>query len=288
YVPHDPLLYDRGLRWLLSFQCRDGGWAAFDKDITNPLLEQVPFADHNAILDPTCANITARVLEVLASFDFPTSHTVVSRAIRYLRRRQEPDGSWYGRWGVNYVYGTWQVLKGLNAIGLDMNQRWIQRGREWLERHQNADGGWGESCGSYNQPSLRGRGKSTPSQTAWALMGLLSFPDCNRDSIRRGVEFLLRNQNADGSWDEHLITGTGFPRVFYLKYDMYRNNWPLLALALYEKRLGAELYPELESVESGSRADEAMAPAFGGAVGSVASLPGVEFLKELFARLNHG
>ena len=288
YVPRDPLLYDRGLRWLLSFQCRDGGWAAFDKDITNPLLEAVPFADHNAILDPTCANITARVLEVLASFDFPTTHTVVSRAIRYLRRRQEPDGSWYGRWGVNYVYGTWQVLKGLNAIGVDLNQRWIQRGREWLERHQNADGGWGEGCGSYDHPSLRGRGKSTPSQTAWALMGLLSFPDCNRDSIRRGVDFLLRNQNADGSWDEHLITGTGFPRVFYLKYDMYRNNWPLLALALYERRLGAEMDSELESVESGSQVDESMAPAFGGAVGSVASLPGVEFLKELFARLNHG
>ena len=288
YVPRDPLLYDRGLRWLLSFQCRDGGWAAFDKDITNPLLEAVPFADHNAILDPTCANITARVLEVLASFDFPTTHTVVSRAIRYLRRRQEPDGSWYGRWGVNYVYGTWQVLKGLNAIGVDLNERWIQRGREWLERHQNADGGWGESCGSYDHPSLRGRGKSTPSQTAWALMGLLSFPDCNRDSIRRGVDFLLRNQNADGSWDEHLITGTGFPRVFYLKYDMYRNNWPLLALALYERRLGAEMDSELESVESGSQVDESMAPAFGGAVGSVASLPGVEFLKELFARLNHG
>ena len=288
YVPRDPLLYDRGLRWLLSFQCRDGGWAAFDKDITNPLLEAVPFADHNAILDPTCANITARVLEVLASFDFPTTHTVVSRAIRYLRRRQEPDGSWYGRWGVNYVYGTWQVLKGLNAIGVDLNERWIQRGREWLERHQNADGGWGESCGSYDHPSLRGRGKSTPSQTAWALMGLLSFPDCNRDSIRRGVDFLLRNQNADGSWDEHLITGTGFPRVFYLKYDMYRNNWPLLALAMYEKRLGAEMDSELESVESGSQEDESMAPAFGGAVGSVASLPGVEFLKELFARLNHG
>jgi squalene-hopene/tetraprenyl-beta-curcumene cyclase len=288
YVPRDPLLYDRGLRWLLSFQCRDGGWAAFDKDITNPLLEAVPFADHNAILDPTCANITARVLEVLASFDFPTTHTVVSRAIRYLRRRQEPDGSWYGRWGVNYVYGTWQVLKGLNAIGVDLNQRWIQRGREWLERHQNADGGWGEGCGSYDHPSLRGRGKSTPSQTAWALMGLLSFPDCNRDSIRRGVDFLLRNQNADGSWDEHLITGTGFPRVFYLKYDMYRNNWPLLALAMYEKRLGAEMDSELESVESGSQEDESMAPAFGGAVGSVASLPGVEFLKELFARLNHG
>jgi squalene-hopene/tetraprenyl-beta-curcumene cyclase len=288
YVPHDPLLYDRGLRWLLSFQCRDGGWAAFDKDITNPLLEAVPFADHNAILDPTCANITARVLEVLASFDFPTSHTVVSRAIRYLRRRQEPDGSWYGRWGVNYVYGTWQVLKGLNAIGLNMNQRWIQRGREWLERHQNADGGWGESCGSYNQPSLRGRGKSTPSQTAWALMGLLSFPDCNRNSIRRGVEFLLQNQEADGSWGEHLITGTGFPRVFYLKYDMYRNNWPLLALAMYEKRLSAELDSELESVESASRTGESMTPAFSGAVASVASLPGVEFLKELFARLNHG
>jgi squalene-hopene/tetraprenyl-beta-curcumene cyclase len=236
----DPVLYDRGLRWLLSFQCKDGGWAAFDKDITNPLLESVPFSDHNAILDPSCCNITARVLEVLAAFEYRPEHRNVAKALRFLRAKQEPDGAWYGRWGVNYIYGTWQVLRGLSAIGINMDEPWTQKGRTWLEAHQNPDGGWGETCESYDDPSLRGRGVSTPSQTAWALMGLCSFSDLNRESIRRGLNYLVTTQNSDGSWSEDLITGTGFPKVFYLKYDMYRNNWPLLALAMYRKKVASE------------------------------------------------
>ena len=289
YEPEDPALYDRGLKWLLSFQCKDGGWAAFDKDVTNRLLEHVPFADHNAILDPTCCNITARVLEVLATYGFTPSHPIVTRALHFLRKRQEFDGAWYGRWGVNFVYGTWQVLKGLRAIGMNMDEPWIRRGRDWLERHQNSDGGWGESCASYEDTSLRGRGKSTPSQTAWALMGLLSFQDCHRESIRRAVEFLLATQRADGSWHEDLITGTGFPRVFYLKYDMYRNNWPLMALSIYSQRVRAHVPTGTPLVPSAvSTTTPASDPALTTSFLSLASIPGFELLKEFFTKLSHG
>jgi squalene-hopene/tetraprenyl-beta-curcumene cyclase len=154
----------------------------------------------------------------------------VQRAIRFVRETQLPDGSWEGRWGVNYIYGTWLVLRGLRVIGEDMNQDWIRRGADWLEFCQNADGGWGETCGTYDNPNLKGQGESTPSQTAWALMGIVAASTQVRPSILAGVEYLARTQNPDGSWTEDHITGTGFPKVFYLKYDMYRNNWPLLAL----------------------------------------------------------
>jgi squalene-hopene/tetraprenyl-beta-curcumene cyclase len=279
----DPALYDRALRWLLSFQCKDGGWAAFDKDITNPLLENVPFADHNAILDPSCCDLTARTLEVLAEFNYTAAHPAVRKAIRFLRQHQEADGAWYGRWGVNYIYGTWQVLRGLSAIGVDMSEPWVLRGRDWFEGHQNPDGGWGESCASYETPSARGRGPSTPSQTAWALMGLLSFPDIERESIRRGIRYLVRTQNEDGSWDEDLITGTGFPRVFYLKYDMYRHNFPLLALAMYANRQLVPVPSKLRQLAS--EEESAAVPAF---ASLLSSLPGMETLKELLAKLNHG
>ncbi|MBV9273452.1 MAG: squalene--hopene cyclase [Verrucomicrobia bacterium] len=288
YEPEDTALYDRGLTWLLSFQCEDGGWAAFDKDVTNRLLEHVPFADHNAILDPTCCNITARVLEVLATYGFTPSHPIVMKALRFLHKRQEFDGAWYGRWGVNYVYGTWQVLRGLRAIGMNMDEPWIRRGRDWLERHQNSDGGWGESCASYEDSSLRGRGKSTPSQTAWALMGLLSFHDCYRESIRRGVEYLLAIQNPDGSWDEDLITGTGFPKVFYLKYDMYRNNWPLMALSMYQQRIESPISTELLPAAAVKDEDGAIQRNLATSVSVLGSVPGFELLKEFITRLSHG
>lgn len=226
-------IFDRALPWLLSFQCADGGWAAFDKDVTQRWLEHVPFADHNAILDPSCSDLTGRMLELLGAIGFNPAHSAVRRALAYLKRTQEPDGSWYGRWGVNYIYGTWQVLRGLRAIGEPMEQEWIVQARLWLERCQNEDGGWGESPASYEDPTLRGRGESTPSQTAWAVMGLCACGDAQRPALQRGVEWLLRNQNRDGSWSEPQTTGTGFPRVFYLNYDMYRNNFPLLALAAY-------------------------------------------------------
>lgn len=228
-------LFRRALNWQLSFQCRDGGWAAFDKDVTTPWLEDMPFADHNAILDPTCSDLTARTLELLGyiGFDSKSRSRSIRDAIQYLIDTQNEDGSWYGRWGVNYIYGTWQVLRGLRAIGQDMTQDWILRGRDWLESCQNNDGGWGETCGTYDDPSTKGIGESTASQTAWAVMGICACGDLDRPSIQRGLRFLLGSQKFDGSWDEDQITGTGFPRTFYLKYDMYRQNFPLLALATY-------------------------------------------------------
>ena len=226
-------IFRRALDWQLSFQCRDGGWAAFDKDVTTPWLEDMPFADHNAILDPTCSDLTARTLELLGYIGFNPRARSVRDAMQYLIDTQDEDGSWYGRWGVNYIYGTWQVLRGLRAIGQDMTQDWILRGRDWLESCQNNDGGWGETCGTYENPSTKGIGESTASQTAWAIMGICACGDLDRRSIQRGLRYLLSAQKPDGSWDEEQITGTGFPRVFYLKYDMYRQNFPLLALATY-------------------------------------------------------
>jgi squalene-hopene/tetraprenyl-beta-curcumene cyclase len=225
--------FGRALDWQMSFQCRDGGWAAFDKNVTTPWLEDMPFADHNAILDPTCSDLTARTLELLGYINFNPKVRSVRDAIQYLIDTQESDGSWYGRWGVNYIYGTWQVLRGLRAIGHNMTQDWILRGRDWLESCQNEDGGWGETCATYENPATKGIGKSTASQTAWAIMGICACGDLNRTSIQRGLRFLLSTQKDDGSWDEPEITGTGFPGVFYLKYDMYRQNFPLLALATY-------------------------------------------------------
>ena len=229
--------FQRGLKWMMTFQCRDGGWAAFDKDCTKSVLEKVPFADHNAMLDPECADITARILELLGLENYPLNHPQVIRALNYIRNEQQPDGSWYGRWGVNYVYGTWQVLRGLRALNLNMQEPWLLKARDWLESVQHADGGWGERCNTYDDPVFKGQGPSTASQTAWALMGLCAFDDPHRPSIRRGIEYLIRAQNRDGSWSENEVTGTGFPKVYYLKYDMYRNAWPLLALATYKKLL---------------------------------------------------
>jgi squalene-hopene/tetraprenyl-beta-curcumene cyclase len=227
-------MFQRALDWLLSFQCRDGGWAAFDKDVTKHWLEDVPFADHNAILDPTCSDLTGRTLELLGYIGCDSHCRRVQRAIQFLKDTQEEDGSWYGRWGVNYIYGTWQVLRGLRAIGVDMKQDWLVRAREWLESCQNEDGGWGETCASYDDPMLKGKGPSTASQTAWAVMGLCAAGGVHSKPVLRGIEYLLRTQNRDGSWTEPETTGTGFPKVFYLKYDMYRNNFPLLALATFE------------------------------------------------------
>jgi squalene-hopene/tetraprenyl-beta-curcumene cyclase len=232
--------FKRGLEWMLTFQCRDGGWGAFDKDCTKNILEKVPFADHNAMLDPECADITARIVELLAYEGFKLDDPQVQRALQYLMKEQQEDGSWYGRWGVNYVYGTWQTLRGLQAIGLDMNQPWLLKAQTWLESVQQEDGGWGERCDTYEDPVFKGQGPSTASQTAWAVMGLCTFGDPERPSLVRGVKHLLEHQNGDGSWSEAETTGTGFPKVFYLKYDMYRNSWPLLALATYRRLLEAK------------------------------------------------
>jgi squalene-hopene/tetraprenyl-beta-curcumene cyclase len=227
--------FQRGLNWILTFQCKDGGWAAFDKDCTKSILEKVPFADHNAMLDPECADITARILELLGYEGFPADNPQVQKAVQYLRNQQDDDGSWYGRWGVNYIYGTWQVLRGLRALGIDMHVSWLIKARNWLESIQHEDGGWGERCNTYEDPVFKGQGPSTASQTAWAVMGLCAFDDPDRPSLKRGIEYLAQTQNPDGSWTEEEATGTGFPKVFYLKYDIYRNAWPLLALATYRR-----------------------------------------------------
>ena len=229
--------FQRGLKWMLTFQCKDGGWASFDKDCTKGVLDKVPFADHNAMLDPECADITARILELLGYEGYSVENPQVQKALRFIREHQEEDGSWYGRWGVNYIYGTWQVLRGLRALRLSMNEAWLLKARDWLESVQHEDGGWGERCNTYDDPVFKGQGPSTASQTAWAIMGLCAFDVPNRQSIERGIEYLIRTQNSDGSWTEHETTGTGFPKVFYLKYDMYRNSWPLLALATYRNLL---------------------------------------------------
>ncbi|MGO9167875.1 MAG: squalene--hopene cyclase [Candidatus Sulfotelmatobacter sp.] len=225
----------RAIDWILSMQCKNGGWASFDKDNDRMVFQQVPFADHNAMLDPPTVDITGRILEMMAAYGYGQNHPAVKRAIQFLRNEQEPDGSWFGRWGVNYIYGTALVLRGLEAIGMDSHEPCVQQAAEWLRMVQNPDGGWGETCGSYDNPATRGIGPSTPSQTAWAILGLLAVGDTRSDSVARGIAYLLRTQKPDGSWDEPYCTGTGFPRVFYLQYHLYRQYFPLLALTTYTK-----------------------------------------------------
>ena len=227
--------FQRGLKWMMTFQCKDGGWASFDRDCTKNILEKVPFADHNAMLDPECADITARILELLGYEGWSREHHQIQEALEFIRDHQETDGSWYGRWGVNYIYGTWQVLRGMRAMNWNMTEPWLLKARVWLESVQHEDGGWGERCNTYDDPVFKGQGPSTASQTAWAVMGLCAFDDPENPALKRGIEYLIRTQNPDGSWTEDETTGTGFPKVFYLKYDIYRNAWPLLALATYRK-----------------------------------------------------
>ena len=225
----------RALDWLLGMQSKDGGWAAFDVDNTWTVLADVPFADHNAMLDPTCPDITGRVLEAICtSGGLEADHPAVRRGVAYLNKTQEADGSWYGRWGVDYIYGTFLALRGLRAAGVDDREAPVLRAGEWLRSVQNADGGWGESCESYRQNAFV-PAPSTASQTAWALLGLAAGGDNASLSVRKGIEYLARTQRADGGWDEPLATGTGFPGVFYLTYHIYRDAFPLLALAEFLK-----------------------------------------------------
>ena len=224
----------RGIDWALAMQSKDGGWAAFDVDNNWDWLNNVPFADHNAMLDPTCPVITGRVLVALARWGVGPDHPAVQRGVRYLRKSQERDGSWYGRWGVDYIYGTFLALRGLRAAGYDDHEAEVLRAGEWLRSIQNADGGWGETCASYDQRGYVAA-PSTPSQTAWAVLGLLAGGDTTSESVRRGIEYLIGTQREDGGWNEALATGTGFPRVFYLLYHLYRDVFPVLALAEYQK-----------------------------------------------------
>jgi len=229
----------RGVDWILAMQNEDGGWAAFDRTINRPILEHIPFADHNAIQDPSCPDITGRTLECLGHHGFRPDDPRVLKAVQFIRFEQEPEGCWFGRWGVNYIYGTWQVVCGLRTVGVDMSQPWIQKSGQWLKSVQKEDGSFGESADSYENPSLKGQGPSTASQTAWATMAMMAIYGPADADVQRGIRWLIDTQLTEdhpetddpaGSWQEEYFTGTGFPRVFYLRYHLYRLYFPLMAI----------------------------------------------------------
>jgi squalene-hopene/tetraprenyl-beta-curcumene cyclase len=222
---------DRGRRWLVAMQSSDGGWGAFDRDNNLELLCKVPFADHNAMIDPSTPDIAGRVLEAFGKTGWGVGHPAVDRGVAYLRATQTSDGGWFGRWGVNYIYGTWQALEGLRAVGLGSADPAVSRAADWLEDHQQPDGGWGESPESYADPDLAGVGPTTASQTGWGLAGLVAAGRGESPAVARGVEWLAERQEPDGTWQQDEFTGTGFPLVFYLRYHYYPISFPLVALA---------------------------------------------------------
>src|SRR6266446_2394972 len=237
----DPETKERSIRaganWVMGMQSKDGGFAAFDADQTATWLNHVPLADVEAVVDPSCADLTGRVLEMMASVGYRSNHPVATRAIEWLKRNQSPEGGWRGRWGINFIYGTFSALSGLRAIGVDINEPWIKRAVNWLKSKQNPDGGWGESPLSDKDPAWHGRGTSTASQTAWALIGLIAGEDGLSEHAMRGAQWLSEQQNDDGTWTELESTGNGFPNHFYLRYHMYPHYFPLMALGRFRRRL---------------------------------------------------
>lgn len=225
---------ERGTEWVLGLQSRNGGWGAFDADNEYYYLNHIPFADHGALLDPPTADVSARCLSMLVQLGYKKDHPQIEAAINYLRRDQEPEGCWFGRWGTNYIYGTWSVLCSLNAAGLDAKDPAIRRATAWLIGKQRPDGGWGEDGRSYWLDQPKGEGsESTPSQTAWALLALMAAGQVDHPAVERGIEHLLNTQKSDGTWDEQYYTAVGFPRVFYLRYHGYKSFFPTWALARY-------------------------------------------------------
>jgi squalene-hopene/tetraprenyl-beta-curcumene cyclase len=229
-----------GLNWALGMQSRNGGWGAFDTDNDSEFLNRIPFADMQAMIDPPTEDLTGRLLEMMGAYGYDLRFRRARRAREFLLRTQRPDGAWWGRWGVNFIYGTWSALSGLRAIGDDPHAPHVRRAVAWLTAHQNADGGWGETIASYDDERLAGWGESTPSQTAWAILGLLAGEDGISPAVQRGVDYLIERQRDDGEWEETAFTGTGFPRHFYLRYDMYRNYFPLMALGGVRRRLASD------------------------------------------------
>jgi squalene-hopene/tetraprenyl-beta-curcumene cyclase len=237
---------ERGAEWILGVQSENGGWGAFDADNTHYYLNHIPFADHGALLDPPTADVTARCLGMLAQLGYAKDHPAVAKAVDYLRREQEADGAWFGRWGTNYIYGTWSVLCALNAAGLTPDDPTMLKAANWLKSKQRPDGGWGESGDSYYEDGGRGEHDvSTPSQTAWALLGLMAAGEVDSPEVERGIAYLTATQNLKGLWDERSFTAVGFPRVFYLRYHGYRAFFPLWSLARYRnlKRSNSKTVP---------------------------------------------
>jgi squalene-hopene/tetraprenyl-beta-curcumene cyclase len=228
--------------WVLGMQSSDGGWGAFDVNNNSLHLNAIPFADHGALLDPSTSDLTGRCVELLSMMGFGREFPPLARALEFLRKEQEPWGAWFGRWGVNYLYGTWSVLMGLRQAGEDMNQPYIRKAVEWLKSRQNPDNGWGETCSSYRDRSLAGRGQSTASQSAWALLALMAAGGHNSPAVQRGIHYLITTQDSAGGWKEDHFTGKGFPGVFYLRYHGYSAYFPLWALAVYRRlRAGKKL-----------------------------------------------
>ncbi len=227
--------FQRGLDWLLSMQCSNGGWAAFDKNNQAQWVNRIPFSDHGACLDPPTPDITGRTLELLGFIGYSADHAICQKALSFLRATQEKDGSWEGRWGVNYIYGTWCVLQGLAAMGFSAQEPCIQKAAAWLKSIQNTEGGWGESCESYDAKKYVSLSESVASQTAWAIMGLIAAGEKESIECKKGINYLLSHQNSEGNWNEKHYTGTGFPGHFYIRYHGYRHYFPLLALGKYAK-----------------------------------------------------
>jgi squalene-hopene/tetraprenyl-beta-curcumene cyclase len=230
-APHVAGAIERAVAWLEAMQSTDGGWGAFDADNTQRLCEKLPFCDFGAVIDPPSADVTAHVVEMLA-VEGKSGEQVTRRGVDWLLENQEPDGCWFGRWGANYVYGTGAAVPALVEAGVPAGAGCLRRAVAWLERHQNADGGWGEDLRSYVDPSFRGRGESTPSQTAWALLALLAAGE-DSPAVDAGIAWLVANQTAEGSWTEDYYTGTGFPGDFYINYHLYRVIFPTWALGRY-------------------------------------------------------
>jgi len=227
----------RAVDWMLGMQNDDGGWASFDRGCDMEVLAFIPFADHNAMIDPSTVDITSRAIEALTACGVERAHPSIERAIAFLLGEQQENGSWFGRWGANYLYGTWLVLVGLESAGFDMRHEACRRAVDWLLSHQNDDGGWGESLRSYDDPAWSGCGESTAAQTAWAVLGLCAAGEGNGEAAARGTDFLVGTQLDDGTWYDEQWTATGFPRVFYLRYHYYATYFPLLALATGRRAL---------------------------------------------------